>query len=145
MKEFKEKVTNSLELPSNKFHPLVFIIGNPEIGKNTTIGFYSEINANKSKVIIGNNCDIASFVSINCADSHKQTIGISNKIERKSIIIENNVFIGSHSFIGGHVKIGHNSVISAGTIAIDLGEIPPWSLVIGNPAIVKENYYKNNI
>jgi len=145
MNKFKQNVIDALEIPSNKLHPLVFISGNVNIGDGSYIGAFSEVNGNKSKVDIGNDCDIASFVSINCADSHKLTIGLSDKIERKDIIIENNVFIGSHSFIGGYVKIRHHSVIAAGTILINLKEIPPYSLVYGNPAQVKEGYYKKKL
>jgi acetyltransferase-like isoleucine patch superfamily enzyme len=145
MKKFKEQVINSLELPHNDMHPLVYISGNPSIGKGSYIGLFSEINANKSKIIIGKNCDIASFVSINCADSHKLTLGLSDEIERKEIIIEDNVFIGSHTFIGGYVKIGHHSVVAAGTILINKKEIPPYSLIRGNPAVIKEGYYKNKL
>jgi len=143
MKKFKEQVLESLELPKNAFHPLVHIIGNPDIGKDTYIGLFSEINANKATVKIGKNCDIASFVAINCADSHKLTIGNSSEIDRKDIIIEDCVFIGSHSFIGGYTKIGHHSVIGAGTVLINGGEIPAHSLIVGNPPKIKEGYYKN--
>jgi acetyltransferase-like isoleucine patch superfamily enzyme len=142
MNEFKIKVIEAIELPQNNLHPLAYISGNYEIGEGTYIGFFSEVNANKSKVIIGKNCDIASFVSINCADSHNQTIGLASEIERKEIIIEDNVFVGSHSFIGGYTKIGHHSVVGAGTILINAGEIPPYSLIVGNPAKIKAEYYK---
>jgi acetyltransferase-like isoleucine patch superfamily enzyme len=142
MKDFKEKVIEVLNLPNNKFHPLVHIWGTPEIGEGTYIGLYSEVNANKAKVTIGENCDIASFVSINCADSHKLTIGKSDRIKRQDIIIEDNVFIGSHSFIGGNTTIGHNSVVGAGTILINGGTIPPFSLIFGNPAKIKKGYYQ---
>ncbi|WP_455757089.1 acyltransferase [Sulfurimonas sp.] len=142
MKEFKKKVIDSLELPTNDIHPLIYMSGNYTVGEKTTIGLFSEINANKSKIVIGKECDIASFVSINCADSHKLTLGLSDEIDRKEIIIEDNVFIGSHSFIGGYVKIGHHCVIGAGTILIDVGEIPPYSLITGNPATIKEGYYE---
>ncbi len=142
MDEFKKKVIDSIEIPENKFHPLVHIWGNPEIGEGTSIGFFSEINANKGKVSIGKNCDIASFVAINCADSHLKAIGLSDTISRSSIILEDNVFVGSHSFIGGEIYIGHNSVIAAGTILINSVEIPPYSLVVGNPAIIKKGYYE---
>ena len=144
MNEFKERVLQSLEVPENKFHPLVFILGEPEIGEDTYIGCLSEINANKANVFIGSNCDIASFVSINCADSHKLTLGVSDTISRKEIIIEDNVFIGSHSFIGGFTHIGHHSVVAAGTILINQGTIPPYSLISGNPAVIKEGYYKHD-
>ena len=124
----------------NRFHPLVWINGEPDIGKNVYIGGMSEINANGALVSIGDNCDIASFVSINCADSHKKSIGLVEEIERRDITIEESVFIGSHCVIKGGAYIGHHSVVAAGTI-VEGVTIPPYSLVIGNPMQVKERYY----
>ncbi|PIR92258.1 acyltransferase [Candidatus Falkowbacteria bacterium CG10_big_fil_rev_8_21_14_0_10_44_15] len=141
-----EKIIGALiKVKVNRFHPLVYINGSPELGKNIYIGLFSEVNARKARVAIGDNCDIASFVSINVADSHKKAIGLAQEIERKNITIENDVFIGSHSFIGGGVYIGHHSVVAAGTILVKPIKIPPYSLVIGNPAVVKESYYKDKI
>ena len=120
---------------------MVSIRGKPKLGKNIYIGAFSEVNAKGAKVTIDDNCDIASFVSINCADSHKKCIGISNKIECKNIKIENNVFIGSQSFVKGGTNIGHHSVVAAGTI-VEAKKIPPYSLVYGNPMKIKKNYYK---
>lgn len=130
--------------PTNRFHPLVWIVGEPEIGKDVYIGGLSEVNAKGASVKIGNNCDIASFVTINCADSHKKCIGLSVEVERQNIIIGHNVFIGSHSVIKGGAKIGHHSVVAAGTI-VGAIEAPPYSLVVGNPAVVKPGYYLNQV
>ena len=125
----------------NPFHPLVWINGEPEIGTGVFIGAMSEVNARNARVVIGDNCDIASFVSINCADSHKRCIGLAEQIDRADIIIEHNVFIGSHCMVRGGAHIGHHSVVGAGTIVPPI-RIPPYSLVIGNPAVVKEGYYQ---
>ena len=144
IKEFHELFSKLTDFKKNKFHPLVWIVGQPEIGSNVYIGGMSEVNAKNSKVIIGDNCDIASFVSINSADSHKKCIGLSRTTERKDIIIENNVFIGSHSVIKGGSHIGHHSVVAAGTI-VEAKKIPPYSLIIGNPMKVKAGYYKSKI
>jgi len=140
-KEFKKLLLKVMDNQNNPFHPFAFINGNPKIGKNVCIGFFSEVNAKGAKVIIGDNCDIASFVSINVADSHKRCISLINKIERKDIIIENNVFIGSHCFVKGGAHIGHHSVVAAGTI-VEGVKIPPHSLVVGNPMRVKAGYYR---
>lgn len=125
----------------NPYHPFVWINGHPEIGKNVYIGGFSIINARDVTVSIGDNCDFASFVSINSADSHKKCIGLSEEIERKSIFIGNNVFIGSHSVVKGGANIGSHCVIAAGTV-VDGEKIPPYSLVIGNPMRVKPGYYR---
>jgi len=115
--------------------------GTPNIGKGTFIGFFSEVNAKDSFISIGVDCDIASYVSINCADSHKRCIGLSDEIGRKPIFIGDNVFIGSHCFVKGGSSIGHHSVIAAGSIVS--GKVKPYSLVYGNPMIVREGYYSN--
>ena len=104
----------------------------------------SEIQANDANISIGDNCDIASFVSINCADSHKKCIGLSEEIERKDIVLENNVVLGSHCVIKGGAHVGHHSVIAAGTI-VEGVKINPYSLVIGNPMQIKDGFYKDKI
>ena len=134
-------IGKAIGIPQNKFHPLVWISGRPNIGKNVYIGGFSEVNAAHSEIIIGDFADIASFVSINCADSHKMTIGLSHSINRRPILIGAHVFIGSHSVIKGGSKIGNNSVIAAATVVDGSQDIPPYSLVYGNPMNIKPGYY----
>ncbi len=140
LKEFEDLFSSLTQIKKNRFHPLVWINGEPQIGENVYIGGMSEVNAKGARVIIGDNCDIASFVAINCSDSHKKCIGLSEQVECQDIEIENNVFIGSHSVIKGGAHIGHHSVIAAGTI-VEGVKIPPHSLVWGNPMKVKKAYY----
>lgn len=140
--KFKSLFSTMTNFHENPYHPLVWISGEPVIGHGVFIGAFSEVNAKGANVLIGDHCDIASFVAINCADSHLRCIGLTNNISRKEITIENNVFVGSHSVIKGGAHIGHHSVIAAGTI-VEPRYIPPYSLVIGNPMIVKEGYYIN--
>ena len=140
-KQFQDYFLKFVENKKNIYHPLTWINGSPKLGKNIYIGGFSEINSKGAKVKIGNNCDIASFVSINVADSHLKTIGKRKKIIKKNIYIGNNVFIGSHSVVLGGTKIGNNSVVAAGTIL--RGEkIPEFSLAFGNPAKIYKGYYK---
>lgn len=142
--EYKQLFHNLMTFKENAYHPLVWILGAPEIGDGVYIGAFSEVNANGASVTIGTHCDIASFVTINCADSHLKCIELSSEIDRKDITLENNVFVGSHSVIKGGAHIGHHSVIAAGTI-VSAGYIPPYSLVIGNPMIVKVGYYLKKV
>ncbi len=142
--DFKKLFSEMTQFKENRFHPLVWIVGEPQIGANVYIGGMSEVNGKGAKVVIGDNCDIASFVSINCADSHRKCIGLAEEVDRKDIVLENNVFVGSHSVIKGGAHIGHHSVVASGTI-VDGVSIPPYSLVIGNPMVVKPGYYLDKL
>ena len=142
--EFAANFSRLTTFKSNPFHPLVWVVGEPEFGEGVYIGGFSEVNGKGAHVKIGDFCDIASFVSINCADSHLKCIGLSEDVVRRDIVLENNVFVGSHCVIKGGVTIGHHSVVAAGTI-VDAGVIPPYSLVIGNPMQVKPGYYLNRV
>lgn len=142
--EFKAQFLKLMHNRDNPFHPLVWINGEPEIGEGTYIGGLSELNAKGARLKIGKDCDIASFVAINVADSHLRCIGLSDTNDCRDITIGDHVFIGSHSAILGGSEIGDHSVIAAGTIV--RGEkVPPYSLVIGNPAVVKPGYYRKNL
>jgi len=129
-----------LKVPANQFHPLVYIGGAPSIGTEVYIGLFSEVNAQGAEVRIGDYSDIASFVSINVADSHMQCIGLSKEVQRRDIWIGERVFVGTHCAILGGTRIGDRSVIGAGVILQNV-DIPPGSLVVGNPYEIKPGYY----
>lgn len=141
--EFQKKFTEFTDIPENRFHPLVWIDGEPEIGENVYTGGMSEVYAKGAKLVIGGNCDIVSFVSTNCSDSHKRCIGLAEEVDKRDIIIENNVYIDTQSYIGGGAHIGRHSVVGAGTM-VRRGKYPPYSLIVGNPAIVKAGYYDSD-
>jgi maltose O-acetyltransferase len=66
---------------------------------------------------------------------------------KASIIIEDDVYVGAHSVILSGAKIGKGSVLAAGSVVSS--EIPPYSMVAGNPARVfasreKLNFSKEN-
>jgi acetyltransferase-like isoleucine patch superfamily enzyme len=118
-----------------------------EIGDNTMLNGVS-ITAYK-KVHIGKNCQIASNTFISDIDFHpvdpeiraKQVLGHKidfNTVNKRDVIIGDNVWIGWGAIILKGVKIGDNAIIAAGSVV--LKDIPINCLVAGNPAIVKKNY-----
>lgn len=137
--EFRALLLQTIGNRENPYHPLVWINGTPVIGEGTYIGGFSEINAKGARVVIGRDCDFASFVAINVADSHRRCIGLSDSNDCRDILIGDCVFIGSHVCVFGGANIGHHSVIGAGSV-VRAGSIPPFSLVIGTE--VKPEYYR---
>jgi acetyltransferase-like isoleucine patch superfamily enzyme len=92
-------------------------------------------------VLIGEN----SACSQNCFISGQSHLyeDVSKKFMRQGfktekIVIGKNVWIGAHSVILLGVKIGDNSIIGAGSTIIE--DIPPYSLVVGNPGKIIKKY-----
>ena len=107
------------------------------IGDNSGIGQYSEING---KVKIGDNVMMGPHCII-YTRNHKTTCTeipmILQGFDRyKPVEIGNDVWIGGRVTILPGVKVGDGAIIAAGAVVTK--DVPPYSIVAGNPASVKK-------
>ena len=109
-----------------------------KIGKNTMISLGAKIDVHRGKVTIGDNCLITSGVKILSHDGASRMIDI-NDFGNGEVVIGNNIFIGVNAIILKGVHIGDNSVIGSGAIVTK--DVPPQSLVVGNPGKVIRKLY----
>jgi serine O-acetyltransferase len=74
---------------------------------------------------------------------HGVTLGRSDRIaddgsrESGFPVLEDEVWVGPHAIIVGAVTIGHGSRIAGGAFVTE--DVPPHSLVIGNPATIRKS------
>jgi len=102
------------------------------IGEGTEIGDRTIINVSQ-RVEIGARCSIAWDCDITDTDFHHITLANGQRPPvSEPVVIEDDVWVGSHCLILKGVTIGHNSVIAAGSVVHH--DVPPYSLVAGNPA-----------
>lgn len=96
-----------------------------EIGEETMIDMGAIIGACAK---IGKYCHIGANAVI---------AGVLEPPSAKPCVIEDHVLVGANAVILEGVRIGENSVIGAGSIVLQ--DIPPNSVVVGNPGkIIKE-------
>lgn len=150
-------------------HPSAHILGKKGVvvGANSCVSEGSWLNVNHRdreapSIEIGDNCFIGKqnfFTSgklISIGDYTLTTIGcrfigsshnvdnpgvpylVTGTTSVDEIQVGVNCFFGAGSTILGNVKVGHGSVIGAG--ALVLRDIPPFSMVVGNPAKVVKRY-----
>ena len=147
-------------------NPLCIYFGrNVGIGKNTYIGpivEYAGIPYN-SKIIIGdgtwvgNNCSIAAINKVQIGKhvlfaghvhisdhSHgyediSRPISPQTLISKGPVIIEDDCWLGFSCEILSGVHIGQHSIVAARAVVTK--DVPPYSIVAGNPARIVKRYH----
>lgn len=131
-----------LTLWENDIYPNARII----IGNNCAIGDNSHITA-FNDITIGNNVLMGKRILIT-DNSHGETTLSSLKtpprdrdiVSKGKVIIEDNVWIGEKASILPNVTIGYGSIIGANAVVTK--NVPPFSVVVGNPARIIKTVYK---
>ena len=112
-----------------------------DFGKNIHVGenFHADYNCTMldlAEIRIGDNCLIGPDVGIYTAGHRLEPEGRIADVYGLPITIGHDVWIGGHSTILPGVTIGDGAVIAAGSVVTT--DVPPRSLVAGNPAIFKK-------
>lgn len=150
-------------------HPSVQMLGaqNVAIGNNSCISEQTWLNVNHRNqgeiaIQIGDNCfigrrnffssgkkiEIGHYVltTVDCkfvcsshiTDNPLVPYITSGTTSNESIRVGANCFFGAGAMVLGNVTIGHGSVIGANSLVI--GDVPPFSVVVGSPARILRRY-----
>lgn len=117
-------------------HGADFMFGETiEIGSRSGIGINAFIRAD---VIIGNDVMMGPRVTIygrdHCFESTDIPMMDQGMGEYERIVIEDDVWIGANAIILKGVRVGKGTIVGAGAVVIN--NVPPYSVVGGNPAKV---------
>jgi acetyltransferase-like isoleucine patch superfamily enzyme len=117
--------------------------GSIRIGDNS--GCSSTVFSSRNSIVVGKHVNIGGNVRIYDHDFHALDYRARREPQQdmthcksSPVVIGDDVFIGANAIILKGVRIGDRTVIGAGSV-VTLREIPPDSLVAGNPARVIRN------
>ena len=124
-------------------HPLAAITGNVIIGEDVYIGPGAAIRGDWGGIIIEDGCNVQENCTIHMFPGIALTLEEGAHIGHGAIIhgaqIGKNVLVGMNAVVMDHAHIGEGSIIGALTLVKAKEQIPPRSLVVGNPGkIIKK-------
>jgi acetyltransferase-like isoleucine patch superfamily enzyme len=123
-------------------------------GGKITIGDYCYVGRNSyvwsaksvkigDRVLISHNCNVFDNDThpLDPVKRHEQFKEIITRgqpkqidLDEQEIVIQNDVMIGANSIILKGVRVGEAAVVAAGSVVTK--DVPDWTVVAGNPAIV---------
>jgi carbonic anhydrase/acetyltransferase-like protein (isoleucine patch superfamily) len=128
--------------------PSADIIGNVEIGEDSSIWFATVLRGDVHYIKIGDRTSIqdGSMVHVthykkdDMSDGHPTIIGddvtVGHKVMLHGCTIEDASLIGMSATILDGVVIGKESIVGAGSLVTKNKKFPPRSLIMGSPAKV---------
>jgi phenylacetic acid degradation protein len=128
---------------SSFIHPQATIIGNVIIGKDVYVGPSAVIRGDWGGIVIEDGCNIQETCVVHVFPGKSITLKKNAHIGHGAIIhganIGENVLVGMNAVLMDDVEVGEGSIIGALTFVPSGMNIPPRSVVVGNPAkIVKQ-------
>ena len=119
-----------------------FVIGDVEIGADSSVWFGSVIRGDVNYIRIGERTNIQDHTIIHVNTGTHPTIledkiTVGHRVTLHGCYVESGSLIGIGSILLDGVRIGRESLVAAGSLVTPNTQIPPRSLVMGAPARVK--------
>lgn len=120
--------------------PSADLIGNIEIGEDSSVWFGCVIRSDVNEVRIGKNTNIQDLSCIHTDTNTKTIIGnnvtVGHRVMLHGCKIEDNCLIGMSATILDNAIIGAGSIVGANSLVTSGKVFPPKSLIMGSPAKV---------
>jgi carbonic anhydrase/acetyltransferase-like protein (isoleucine patch superfamily) len=118
------------------------IIGDVEIGEDSSVWYGSVIRGDVNYIRIGARTNIQDMTMIHVSSKTHCTIvedevTVGHRVTLHGCHVERGCLIGMGAILMDGVRVGANSLVGAGSLLTPGTQIPPGSLVIGSPARVK--------
>ena len=118
------------------------VIGDVEIGENSSIWFGSVVRGDVNHIRIGARTNIQDGTIIHVTSKIHPTIledeiTVGHRVVLHGCHIESRCLIGIGAIVMDGVRVGPNSLVGAGSLLTPGTQIPPRSLVVGAPGRVK--------
>ena len=128
------------------------IVGEVEIGENSSVWFKTVVRGDQDRVIVGAGTSLQDGVVVHVSDGIRCVIGDYVTVGHNAVVhactVGSFTLVGIGSVVLDEAIIGEGSVVAAGTVVTPRKEFPPRSLIRGIPGrlireITEDEYQRN--
>jgi carbonic anhydrase/acetyltransferase-like protein (isoleucine patch superfamily) len=139
-----EKVTN---FRPEQCHATVFIapgavvLGDVNIDERSSVWFNAVIRGDTDRIVIGKETNVQDGCILHADAGFPCTLGDRVTLGHGAIVhgatVEDDVMIGMRAVVMNGARIGRGSIVAVGAIVLEEMHVPPGSVVMGAPAVIK--------
>ena len=130
--------------PTAFIAPSAEIIGKVTLGAHSSVWFQTVLRGDTEPITIGYETNLQDLTLCHADPGKPLMIGNRVTVGHRCIlhgcVIEDECLIGMGAIIMNEARIGRGSIVGAGAVVLEKTIIPPFSLVVGSPAVVKKTY-----
>ncbi len=128
--------------PSVYIAPTAVLIGDLEIGADSSVWYQAIIRADVNTIRIGCRTNIQDFCMIHVStDTYPTVVGddvtLGHRVTLHGCTVGNRVLVGMGAIVLDGAVIGDDCIIGAGSLVTGGTIVPPGSLAMGSPARVR--------
>ncbi len=142
-------------IPFNKISPKIHttawlapqsvIIGDVEIGEESSVWFQTVIRGDVNSIRIGKRTNIQDLSTVHVSNRNGPApaptvigdeVTVGHRVILHGCTVGNGSLIGMGSIVMDHVVVGEGSIVAAGSMVVENTVIPPGHLAMGSPAKV---------
>ncbi|MGH7708899.1 MAG: gamma carbonic anhydrase family protein [Vulcanimicrobiaceae bacterium] len=128
--------------PSAFVAPTAVLIGDVEIGEESSIWFGAVLRGDNGPIRVGARSSVQDNAVIHVSEECRTVIGndvtIGHCVCMEDCIIDDGALIGSNAVVLNGARVGKRSLIGAGSVVGANAQIPPEVVAAGAPAQVKK-------
>ena len=121
-----------------KIFPGAIIVGNVEIGQNSSVWYNAVVRGDIEKIKVGKFSNIQDNCVVHTSKDHDVLIEDYVSVGHASVLhgctVHRNCIIGMNSTVLNNAEIGKNSIVGAGAVVTEGKKFPSRSLILGMPA-----------
>lgn len=120
--------------------PGAFVLGEVQIGKDSSVFFNSVVRGDVNSIVIGSETNVQDNCMLHVSRAYSLEVGNGVTIGHNAVVhgcsVGDNVMIGIGAIVLDGAVIGKDSIVAAGSLVPPGKVYPPGSMIMGSPAKV---------